>query len=137
MRWLGQQQSIQEETTVSQIKTAPAVPNYNKQVQMTPGAIWLKAVKRIIKVPYFRIIFCPGATRPESPERPQTIGRGPSWPGMVGLAPKLVRLALNGTNPWLFRSDFSAFGAPALGVSLSLIHPLTIIIIIKIRYDNY
>ena len=32
-------------------------------------------------------------------------------PGMVGLAPKWVRLAPNGTNPGFFRSDFSAFGA--------------------------
>ena len=33
---------------------------------------------------------------------------------MVGLAPKWVRLAPNGTNPGLFfRSDFSAFGAAA------------------------
>ena len=31
-------------------------------------------------------------------------------PGMVGLAPKWVRLAPNGTNPGIFRSDFSAFG---------------------------
>ena len=30
--------------------------------------------------------------------------------GMVGLAPKWVRLAPNGTNPGLSRSDFSAFG---------------------------
>ena len=29
--------------------------------------------------------------------------------GMEGLAPKWVRLAPNGTNPGLFRSDFSAF----------------------------
>ena len=34
-------------------------------------------------------------------------------PGMVGLAPKWVRLAPNGTNRGFFRSDFSAFGAGA------------------------